>query len=576
MRSHGGRRCSRRCSIRGVITPRIYREGASRRSSCCVAAGSTTQIREPYFFGYVRDKLIEAYGAQHGSLGRAQGLHDDHPALPAAGRDGDPRTRSTSRTILPRRSSRSARAPARFARWRRSSRTARRTSSTSSRRRAASPARRSRRSCSRPRSSRASTRTRPTTSRRRSPTRCTRPGTATTAAGGACTTYANDYYGLELDPQCDAALRQLGLRAAHARRDAGEGCRRRAAHGRSLAARRERRVRAVDRPRLDRRLAARPRVRVCDARGRRRPRRADGDPPGRASRRDGRHRGRLGQAEATSRDLGGHGGRSSRASSRRTSSRARARAPPSAGRRPARPGRPRSTSTPGSPGTRLSSRRRSGSATRAARSRWRASTASRSPAGASRPRSGGSSWSRRSRAPSPRRSPTEPVAGVDAVHARRVRALVRPERLAGRPRRETSTETEPDARRASLRDADAGENGRRAGPADGRRGARAHPRARAARSRRRCRARTRPLGGCFASPPRARRPAAVSELGDGRLRGSRSATRPESFPIAFRVAAGAPPPGPLPLGAAAGIATGGDGPGGADAVVPVELRRRSR
>jgi molybdopterin molybdotransferase len=41
--------------------------------------------------------------------------------------------------------------------------------------------------------------------------------------------------------------------------------------------------------------------------------------------------------------------------------------------------------------------------------------------------------------------------------------------------------------------------------------------------------------------------------------------------VAFRVVAGTPPPGPLPAGAAAGIATGGTVPDGADAVVPIEL-----
>jgi molybdopterin molybdotransferase len=46
---------------------------------------------------------------------------------------------------------------------------------------------------------------------------------------------------------------------------------------------------------------------------------------------------------------------------------------------------------------------------------------------------------------------------------------------------------------------------------------------------------------------------------------------PGDLPVAFRVAAGSPPPGPLPEGAAAAISTGGTVPDGADAVVPVEL-----
>ena len=51
----------------------------------------------------------------------------------------------------------------------------------------------------------------------------------------------------------------------------------------------------------------------------------------------------------------------------------------------------------------------------------------------------------------------------------------------------------------------------------------------------------------------------------------RAADAPGDLPIAFRVAAGSVPPGPLPAGSAAGISTGGTVPDDADAVVPVEL-----
>ena len=51
----------------------------------------------------------------------------------------------------------------------------------------------------------------------------------------------------------------------------------------------------------------------------------------------------------------------------------------------------------------------------------------------------------------------------------------------------------------------------------------------------------------------------------------RGAETPGELPVAFRVAAGSAPPGPLPVGSAAGIATGGTVPEGADAVVPVEV-----
>jgi molybdopterin biosynthesis enzyme len=54
----------------------------------------------------------------------------------------------------------------------------------------------------------------------------------------------------------------------------------------------------------------------------------------------------------------------------------------------------------------------------------------------------------------------------------------------------------------------------------------------------------------------------------------RASETPGELPIAYRVAAGAPPPGPLPVGAAAGISTGGTVPAEADAVVPVEQAKR--
>lgn len=50
----------------------------------------------------------------------------------------------------------------------------------------------------------------------------------------------------------------------------------------------------------------------------------------------------------------------------------------------------------------------------------------------------------------------------------------------------------------------------------------------------------------------------------------RAAETPGDFPVAYRNAAGDPAPGPLPALAAAGIATGGAVPNGADAVVPIE------
>jgi molybdopterin molybdotransferase len=50
----------------------------------------------------------------------------------------------------------------------------------------------------------------------------------------------------------------------------------------------------------------------------------------------------------------------------------------------------------------------------------------------------------------------------------------------------------------------------------------------------------------------------------------RAAETPGTLAVAFRIAAGRPSSGPLPVGSAAGIASGGAVPEGADAVVPVE------
>jgi penicillin-binding protein 1A len=49
--------------VTGVITPRIYNKAAATKLT--LRPGRLySEIREPYFFGYVRDKLIEVYGAQ--------------------------------------------------------------------------------------------------------------------------------------------------------------------------------------------------------------------------------------------------------------------------------------------------------------------------------------------------------------------------------------------------------------------------------------------------------------------------------------------------------------------------------
>ena len=72
--------------------PALHSGSASRTSSATCARSSSRE-----------------YGARHRSLGRAARLHDDRPALPAAGREGDHATRSTTAATPPRRSSRSTR-----------------------------------------------------------------------------------------------------------------------------------------------------------------------------------------------------------------------------------------------------------------------------------------------------------------------------------------------------------------------------------------------------------------------------------------------------------------------------------
>ena len=123
---------------------------------------------------------------------------------------------------------------------------------------------------------------------------------------------------------------------------------------RPLAALGRRRLRPLDRPRRDGRLAARHGIGVRDARRRRDLLGADGDPEGDPPDRRGQER-RLGQAEAQARDLGRcrlHGHEDPRGE---RPVRHRGRARTTARRPPARRAPPRSTPTPGSAATRRGS-----------------------------------------------------------------------------------------------------------------------------------------------------------------------------------------------------------------------------
>ena len=68
----------------------------------------------------------------------------------------------------------------------------------------------------------------------------------------------------------------------------------------------------------------------------------------------------------------------------------------------------------------------------------------------------------------------------------------------------------------------------------------------------------------------ARRPSAVPELGDGRIRGAREPRRRERSRSRRELRREAPRSAPLEPGSAAAIATGGAVPEGADTIVPVE------
>ena len=203
-------------------------------------------------------------------------------------------------------------------------------------------------------------------------------------------TYDHNYYGwtsieratLRSDNTVYAQL-TLDVDARGGRRDGAQA-------RRALAADVDGAVVPVDRARLDRRLAARHGLRLRDARRRRHLLGADGDPQGRAPERRGHER-RLGQAEAEARDLGrrrGDGDADPRAERPVRHRR----------RRRLRPARRRQDGHDRGVLRRVVLRLhaearddRLGRLPEGRRSRWRACTGSRSPAAASRRRSGGCS-----------------------------------------------------------------------------------------------------------------------------------------------------------------------------------------
>ena len=71
----------------GYISAAEARGGARHSGLGLDVSEGFFEHRQPYFFDYVEDKLIEALRGQHGAPGRARGLHDDRPAA-AGGRPG--------------------------------------------------------------------------------------------------------------------------------------------------------------------------------------------------------------------------------------------------------------------------------------------------------------------------------------------------------------------------------------------------------------------------------------------------------------------------------------------------------
>ena len=121
--------------------------GAARAARRQARPTTTTKRREPYFFDYVKEQLIEHYGVGRRAHGRAEGLHDDRPEA-AGGRRArrstasyaDPSDPSSAIVAIDPRNG--------YIRAMASSGTLQRAaSSTSPPRATASPARRSRRSC---------------------------------------------------------------------------------------------------------------------------------------------------------------------------------------------------------------------------------------------------------------------------------------------------------------------------------------------------------------------------------------------------------------------------------------------
>ena len=74
----------------GSLTRTEYRRAVADRELGLKPGTLYSRIREPYFFSFVREQLVDRYGERRVQTGGLRVLHDDRPAAPAAGGAGDP------------------------------------------------------------------------------------------------------------------------------------------------------------------------------------------------------------------------------------------------------------------------------------------------------------------------------------------------------------------------------------------------------------------------------------------------------------------------------------------------------
>ena len=103
----------------GYISEAARRRRRAHRR-CGVRRGDLyTKIREPFFFDYVKQQLIDRFGVNTVRKGGLQRVHDDRPEAAGGGPQGDRLDAQLPRPTRARRWSRSIRATATSARWRR-------------------------------------------------------------------------------------------------------------------------------------------------------------------------------------------------------------------------------------------------------------------------------------------------------------------------------------------------------------------------------------------------------------------------------------------------------------------------